>query len=154
MSKCAFIKDFLNCVTLTGVLRATRIADCLMVSSVFRNTLQNPPRWFPTRASSTQDAPTRTGQLGDMCLVHEELEQQPDVVFVSDFLHKRCSCNFWLCAYFLRRETITPRGSEWPSSTCKRDTMVLAVSRSSSLATSRVDDEHLPEGLDILLTLL
>ena len=35
------------------------------------------------------------------------------------------------------RESIIPRGSEWPSSTCERDTMVLAVSRSSSVARSK-----------------
>ena len=89
----------------------------------------------PTRVDSALDVATQI----DTCQVHEELEQPLDVTFVSDFLQLNflAAAMMSLCACFLRRESIIPRGSEWPSSTCKRYTMVLLVSRSSSVARSR-----------------
>ena len=104
--------------------------------------IQHPPWWLSTRVDSALDVATQIDQLEDTCHVHEKLEQSLNLTFVSDFLRKHCNWTFWqqqwwVCArVFLRTESIIPRGAEWPSSTCKRDTVVLAVSRSSSVTRS------------------
>ena len=61
-----------------------------------------------TSMFTTHNASTRSDPLEDKSLAHEELEQQPDEVAISDFLHNRCNRTSGAVAVMTRRACFHP----------------------------------------------